>query len=127
VDPIRPDASRALIEALAALRSEGRGRRPAPGVAAQHGPASLRARLRELLANVSLADEPSLAAARLPVLHCILGDQYGGDLSTDPLYAEVLASLDRDIRERPELDAVFRQAIASLISGRSSPMRPESG
>jgi hypothetical protein len=120
VDPIRSDASRALIEALASLRPEGRGRRRSPEVGTRHGPASLRAQLREIVANVTLSDEPSVAAVRLPVLHCILGEQYGGDLGADPLYAEVLASIDRDIRERPELDAVFRQAIASLVSGRLS-------
>lgn len=120
MDPIRPDASRALIEALASLSPGSPGRRRAPEVGSRKGPVSLRAQLREIVANVSPADEPSLAAVRLPVLHCILGEQYGGDWGSDPLYAEVLASLDRDIRERPELDAVFRQAIVSLISGRLS-------
>jgi len=120
VDPIRPDASQVLIEALASLRPEGRGRKQAPKVEARRESAMLRGQLQAIVAGVSPADEQGMASVRLPVLRCILGEQYGGDLGADPLFAEVLASVDRDIRERPELDAVFRRAIASLVTGRST-------
>jgi hypothetical protein len=120
VDPIRPDASQALIEALASLRADTPRRRRGAAVDGSRQPATLRGQLQAIVAGISSSDEQGVASVRLPVLRCILGAQYGADMSGDPLFAEVLAAVERDLRERPELDAAFRLAIASLASGRSS-------
>lgn len=117
MDPLRPDVSRVLIEALSALGPGGHSRRAADTEAAAKGAKTLRERLVEVMVGIDLENDAALAEMRLPILHCILSERWGGDLVSDPLYAEVLGAVDRDIRENRELDALFRRAMASLTPG----------
>lgn len=118
MDPIRPPSSTDLIEALASLRSDRRAPRrqgvdPGMGTAAP----VLREQLRQIALDATVEDPARHAGTRRRMLHCILAAQWGEGLSSDPMYRDVVATMEKDMAERPEFDRLFTQAIERLVSG----------
>lgn len=119
MDPLRPPASLALIEALALLRPEkrasGRERTNPQGA----GKAiAVRDQLREIVAAMEPDNPMSYETARSGMLKCILASQWGEGHEADPLYGEVLAALERDFRDNERLADLFRNAIEGLRASR---------
>jgi hypothetical protein len=79
---------------------------------------SVREHLREIVATMEPDDPASYEAAQSRVLRCILASQWGDGHEADPLYGEVLAALERDVRENARLAEMFRAAMKSLQNQR---------
>lgn len=119
MDPLQPPASLALIEALSSLRPEKRalrGKRTDPQAAGKA--VAVRDQLREIVAAMEPDNPVSYEATRSRVLKCILASQWGEGHESDPLHGDVLAALERDIRDNERLAEMFRNAIEGLrVSG----------
>lgn len=115
MDPLRPDTTRTITEALSALRKpEARAQASSTAGARAAQPPPLRQRLRAILGDAPHA-ERDMDALRLPLLRCILAEQWGDRATDDPLFHETLAAVDRDMQARPELRHVLHEAVLALL------------
>ncbi|MET4674945.1 dephospho-CoA kinase [Luteibacter sp. PvP120] len=115
MDPLRPDTTRMMTEALSALRKpEARGQAFSTASAQAAQPLSLRQRLRAIVGDAPHT-ERDMDALRLPLLRCILAEQWGDRATDDPLFHEILAAVDHDMQGRPELRHVLHEAVLALL------------
>lgn len=114
MSPIRPTSPHVLVEALAALKkTEGRRGRADADEVATTGRASLRDRLSAIVADAGGGPEAD-DVLRARIVRCVLAEQWGEDTEDDPLFIEAATSVERDLRTHPELDRLFRRAVAAL-------------
>lgn len=119
MDPLRTSPSVDLIEALNALRADGRpSKRRTDGSKASGAAAPLRDRLRQIALEMRADDPASYQLTRSRFLHCILGAEWGEGSGSDPTYGDVIAAIERDVTENPALDNLFREAMRRLLASK---------
>lgn len=117
MDRITPSQTSSLIEALRKLgksSKEGSVRVTPTTESSKIEPSTLREELSALIAGVDIESDTGLREIQIPVLRCILQDQWGRQASDDPVFANVVDALNQSFSKDPRLIKVIRDALRAL-------------
>lgn len=117
MDRITPSQTSSLIEALrklgkASKEGEVRASSTAEPPRAEHS--TLREELSALIAGADIESDAGLQEIQIPVLRCILHNQWGREASNDPTFSSVVDALNQSFSKDPRLTKVIRDALRVL-------------